>query len=192
MDSLSLSLATPNLPLVAILIGLLLTGTHLLGLLIPEPAMAWARSLPRSRFWGTIFLAIAALWTLLIAATTDLGEFSPMRNPILLGVALSSFLLWKFVPDFLASRSIGFLLLLAAHPVLETTFLQNGMLKMALALLAYGWALAGLFLVGMPYLQRDAITWFCASPWRWRVGCWPGLLYGLLLLIDGVRMSFLG
>ena len=192
MDSLSLSLATPNLPLVAILIGLLLTGTHLLGLLIPEPAMAWARSLPRSRFWGTIFLAIAALWTLLITATTDLGEFSPMRNPILLGVALSSFLLWKFVPDFLASRSIGFLLLLAAHPVLETTFLQNGLLKMALALLAYGWALAGLFLVGMPDLQRDAITWFCASPWRWRVGCWPGLLYGLLLLIDGVRMSFLG
>ena len=114
-----------------------------------------------------------------------------MRNLILLGVVASSVLLWKFVPDFLASRSIGFLLLLAAHPVLETTFLQTGLLRLALVLLAYAWALAGLFLVGMPYLQRDAITWFCAAPWRWKAGCWPGLLYGLLLLIDGVRMSFL-
>jgi hypothetical protein len=185
------SLTTPNLPLVAVLIGLLLTATHLLGLIAPEQAMAWALNLPRSRFWGTTLLAVAAVWTLLIVATTDLGEFSPMRNLILLGVIASSVLLWKFVPDFLASRSIGFLLLLAAHPVLDTTFLQTGLLKMALVLLAYAWALAGLFLVGMPYLQRDAIAWFCAAPWRWKAGCWPGLIYGLLLLIDGVRMSFL-
>ncbi len=186
-----ISLTTPNLPLVAILIGLLLSGSHLLGLLLPEQTMAWARRMPRSRFWGTLLLTVAAVWFLIILATTDLGEFSPMRNKLLLGVLVLSVLLWKFAPDFLASRSIGFLLLLGAHPVLETTFLQAGLLKMALVLLAYAWALIGLFLVGMPYLQRDAIEWFCSAPWRWKAACWPGLLYGLLLLIDGVRMSFL-
>jgi len=188
----SLNLATPNLPLLAILIGLLLTGAHLFGLLAPDLCISVARSFPRSRFWGTAILSLATLWTLLMAATTDLGEFSPMRNPIMLGIAASAFLLWKFVPDFLSSRSLGFVLLLAAHPVLETTFLQSGMLKLALVILAYCWALAGLFLVGMPYIHRDLITWICAQQWRWSLACWAGLLYGLLLLGDGVRLEVLG
>jgi hypothetical protein len=121
-----------------------------------------------------------------ITATTDLGEFSPIRNILMLGVIGGGILLWKFVPDFLSSRSIGFLFLLAAHPVLETTFLQHGVAKIALALLAYGWALAGLFLVGMPYLHRDLIGWICARKWRWDAVCWAGVAYGIILLVSGL------
>jgi hypothetical protein len=183
---------TPDLPLVAVIIGILLTGTHLFALLAPDLCIAWAKTFPRSRFWGTLLLIVAALWSLAIAATTDLGEFSPMRHLIVLGIAAGAFLLWKFVPDFLSSRSLGFLLLLAAHPVLETTFLQSGILKLALALLAYGWAIAGLFLVGMPYLHRDLIEWLSAKRHLWTMHCWMGMLYGMLLLIDGVRLEFLG
>jgi hypothetical protein len=110
----------------------------------------------------------------------------------MIGVVAAAFLLWKFVPDFLSSRSVGFLLLLAAHPVLETTFLQAGLLKIALAVLAYAWALVGLFLVGMPYLHRDAIAWVSEKRGRWDLHCWGGLLYGLLLLLDGVRLEMMG
>ncbi len=177
---------TPNLPLVALLIGALLAGVHLFGLVARETCITWARTVPRSRFWGTTLLALATLWTLYMTATTDLGEFSPMRNSIMIGVVAAAFLLWKFVPDFLSSRSLGFLLLLAAHPVLETTFLQHGVAKIALALLAYGWALAGLFLVGMPYLHRDLIGWICTQKWRWDLVCWAGMAYGILLLISGL------
>jgi hypothetical protein len=177
---------TTNLPLVALLIGALLAGVHLFGLVARETCITWARTVPRSRFWGTTLLALATLWTLYMTATTDLGEFSPMRNSIMIGVVAAAFLLWKFVPDFLSSRSLGFLLLLAAHPVLETTFLQHGVAKIALALLAYGWALAGLFLVGMPYLHRDLIGWICTQKWRWDLVCWAGMAYGILLLISGL------
>jgi len=104
-----------------------------------------------------------------------------MRHLIVAGVAVAGILTWRFVPDFLSSRSLGFRLLLAAHPVLESTFLQHGTLKL-LRLLAYVWALAGLFLVGMPYLHRDLIGWVCAERWRWNAACWAGILYGLLLL----------
>ena len=107
-------------------------------------------------------------------------------------VVTAAFLLWKFVPDVLSSRSLGFLLLLAAHPVLETTFLQAGLLKIALAVLAYAWVLVGLFLVGMPYLHRDAIAWVSEKRGRWDLHCWGGLLYGLLLLLDGVRLEMMG
>ena len=182
---------TPNLPLVAVLIGAFLLGTHLFGWLAPDFCMAQARSFPRSRLWSTLLLTFTALWLLAIATTSDLGEFSPMRNLVIIGIIAGAALLWYFVPDFLASRSVGFLLLLAAHPVLETTFLQSGILHLALALLAYGWAVTGLFFVGMPYLHRDLIGWVCAKKWRWNLACWAGILYGLLLLVNGVRLEIL-
>jgi hypothetical protein len=163
-------------------VGMAVAGSHLAGLLAAVPAITAAKAFPRSRFWGTALLAIAVIWTLGIAATTDLGEFSPMRRIIVIAVTAGGILTWRFVPDFLSSRSLGFLLLLAAHPVLESTFLQHGLLKLLLALLSYVWALAGLFLVGMPYLHRDLIGWVCNSRWRWNAACWSGLLYGLLLI----------
>ena len=177
---------TISLPFLAIMLGVVLAGTHLFGLVASGFLIKEAKAFPRSRLWGTLLLAIATLWTIAITATTDLGEFTPMRNLLLLGVLAGGVLLWKFVPDFLSSRSLGFLLLLAAHPVLETTFLQHGVAKVALALLAYGWALAGLFLVGMPYLHRDVIGWICIRKWRSDAACWAGVAYGLILIISGL------
>jgi len=175
-----------SLPLVAIVLGVALAGTHLFGIVASSFLIKEAKAFPRSRFWGTVLLGSAILWALGITATTDLGEFSPIRNFLMLGVIGGGILLWKFVPDFLSSRSLGFLFLLAAHPVLETTFLQHGVAKIALALLAYGWAFVGLFLVGMPYLHRDLIGWICARKWRWDIVCWAGVAFGVLLLISGL------
>lgn len=181
-----------QLPLIALLIGTVLAGTHLFALLAPDLCMGWASLFPRSRFWGTLLLFLSVGWTLLLAATSDLGEFSPMRPMVLVGTLVAGVLLWRFVPDFLSSRSLGFLLLLAANPVLESTFLQHGLLKIALALLAYAWALAGLFLVGMPSLHRDLIIWIVADGKRWSAACWAGLLFGLLLMIDAGRVILVG
>jgi hypothetical protein len=180
-----------NLAPLALVIGAVLAGAHFFALLAPQPCIAWARSIPRSRFWGTVLLAAAAIWTLFIVSTTDLGEFSPMRSFVLIAIVVGSLLLWKFVPDFLASRSLGFLLLLAANPVLEATFLQSGPVKIALALLAYAWALAGLFLVGMPYLHRDLLNWVSGSRLLWNLNCWAGILYGFFLLAGGLWLALL-
>lgn len=180
-----------SLTTVGLVVGFFIASSHLAGLLAADPAIAAAKAFPRSRFWGTLLLALAVLWTLAIASTTDLGEFSPMRSFVVIGIVLGSVLLWKFVPDFLASRSLGFLLLLAADPVLEATFLQTGPLKIALAFLAYVWALAGLFLVGMPYLHRDLINWVGGNRLLWNLSCWAGILYGLFLLGGGLRLEVL-
>jgi len=179
-------LSAPALGLTGILVGALVFLTHLAGVLAPGPLITGARAFPRSRFWGTLLVAAATLWAAWIANTTDLGEFTPIRTLIVLGSVAAGGLLWRFVPDFLSSRSLGFLLLLAAHPVLEATFLRTGPLKLGLALLAYGWALAGLFLVGMPVLHRDVIGWICARRERWTAACLGGLVYGLFLLIAGL------
>lgn len=175
-----------SLPLLGILLGSALVLTHLFGLLAPDFLLKEARTFVRSRFWGTLLLTVAALWTVAMTASTDLGEFTPMRNLLLLGILAGSFLLWKFVPDFLSSRSLGWILLLVANPVLETTFLQHGLLKILLTLLAYGWAVAGLFLVGMPYLYRDLINMMEKERWVWKFASLAGLVYGIALLTLGL------
>jgi hypothetical protein len=175
-----------SITLLGILLGAALALTHLFGLLAPEFLLNEARNLSRSRLWGTVLLMVTTLWTLAMTATTDLGEFNPMRDLLLAAILVGSILLWKFVPDFLFSRSLGFLLLLAANPVLQTTFLQHGPLKIMLTLLAYGWALEGLFLVGMPYLYRDFLDWVSVAKWRWSAISCAGLLYGIALLFLGL------
>jgi hypothetical protein len=43
----------------------------------------------------------------------------------------------------------------------------------------------------MPYLHRDLIGWIAAEKSRWNLACVAGLLYGALLLIDGLRLTIL-
>jgi hypothetical protein len=52
--------------------------------------------------------------------------------------------------------------------------------------LAYAWAVAGLAFVGMPYLLRDLLDWFAASPARWKISCLGGMAYGIALIVCAV------
>lgn len=180
------------LSLVAITLGLIITIKHLCTLFFPDYFKKLAKSFPRSRSWGTFFLFIAAAWAFILAATIDLGEFSSFRYLILMGIVASSILFWFFVPEFLAVRSLGFLALLAAKPLLDLTFLRSGLLPIMLSLLAYIWVIGGLFFVGMPYLLRNLITTITA-PERtqlWKQLSLLGMAYGLALVIGGLWMFF--
>jgi hypothetical protein len=173
------------LPIIALFLGLAMTIYHLLALLVPEPFKIFARRFPRSSFWGKFLFGITLLWALGLALTTDLGEFSSLRNSILVGIIIGGGLFGWLVPDFLSIRSIGFLALLAARPLLQLTFLQSGKLSCLLSILAYFWIVVGLFSVGMPYLLRNLIT-FITVPSRsslWSFLSLLGLLYGLLLIM---------
>jgi hypothetical protein len=54
--------------------------------------------------------------------------------------------------------------------------------RLSLVVLAYGWVIAGLFLVGMPFLLRDRIAWSTAAASRWRAICIAGVVYGGIVL----------
>ncbi|HLB34477.1 MAG: hypothetical protein A3F67_07245 [Verrucomicrobia bacterium RIFCSPHIGHO2_12_FULL_41_10] len=181
------------LPLIGFLLGLLLVIKHSLALSVPAAFQATLKTFPRSRCWGVLLLASAAIWTFCLVATSDLGEFSPWRTTILLGTIVSTGLFGWLVPEFLAVRSLGFILLLAAGPLLEATFLQSGLLPKMIAILAYLWIISGFFMVGMPYLLRNAIATLSAprQQWLWKLLSWIGLLYGILLLINSARLLIL-
>ena len=105
---------------------------------------------------------------------------------MLLGIVAGAVLSWIYVPEFLAVRALGMLLLLAAEPLLESAVLRNEPSRLLLVVLAYAWVIAGLFNVGMPYLLRDALQWLTARPIRLKSGALAGAAYGLALVVCAV------
>ncbi|MFA7235121.1 MAG: hypothetical protein WC076_13535 [Terrimicrobiaceae bacterium] len=163
--------------------GLLLIFGHAFALLRPEQTIAWAKAFPRSRGFATALLAIAAVWSFLLVQSIDLGEFSPLRNIMLMAIAAGAVLSWIYVPEFLAVRSLGMLLLLAAEPLMESAFLRAEPTRLLLVVLAYAWVIAGLFYVGMPYLLRDEIQWVAADRRRLASGALAGVIWGVALVV---------
>ncbi len=95
-------------------------------------------------------------------------------------------LAWLYVEEFLAARALGMLLLLAAEVLLESAALRSEPTRLLLVVLAYVWVLSGLFMVGMPYLLRDAVNLATASTRRWKLACFGGVAYGAALLVCAI------
>jgi hypothetical protein len=167
---------------VGLAVGLGLILSHGAALLAPDRIAAWLRQLPRSRPAGVILCTLAALWAFWLAATMDLGEFSPNRTLICGVVIAGAIMVPLLAEEFLAVRALGILALLAAEPLLGAAFLRPEQTRLLLVVLAYLWATAGLFMVGAPYLLRDLIGWVTAEPWRYRFAAWSGIGYGAALV----------
>lgn len=175
---------------VGLVVGLALMASHLAALLSPERVKSALAGLPRSRAAGLILCGLASVWAFWMAATMDLGEFTPNRTLICGVVLAGAVMVPLFADEFLAVRAIGILALLAAEPLLDAAFLRPEQSRLLLVVLAYGWAVAGLVLVGAPYALRDAVAWITASPWRYRVVAASGVAYGCVLIF--VSLAFFG
>lgn len=162
--------------------GFLLILTHAWAMAWPG-AIPSVRAFPRSRAAGTVLLIVAAVWSFLLVRSIDLGEFSRLRGIMLIGIVGGSILTWRFVEEFLAARALGMLLLLSADPLLESAMLRQEESRLLLVFLAYAWVVAGLFLVGMPYLLRDAVAFVTSRASVWRISAAAGLVYGIVLIV---------
>lgn len=170
----------------ALVVGLVWTVAHLAGLVAGEKAWPWIRAFPRSVAAGRVLLVVATVWFLVMVKGMDLGEFSPLRNGILVVGTAGAVLSWVFLSEFLAARASGMVALLAAEPVLEACFLRPELGRYPLVLLAYAWIVAGLFWVGMPYVLRDQIAWVTGGVKRWRAACAAGTVFGLIVIAGGL------
>lgn len=179
-----------SLRTVGLLAGFALLASHIFALVAADRLKPWLQAFPRSRSAGIVFCTIAALWAFWLAATMDLGEFTPNRTLICGVVIAGAVMVPLFAEEFLSVRALGILALLAAEPLLGAAFLRPEQTRLLLVILAYAWAVAGLVFVGAPYLLRDAINWILAAPGRYRLVAWAGVGYGLLLIV--VSLLFFG
>ena len=175
-----------SLRLTALVLGLLYLATHTPGALAPARVGAWLRPLPRNYPLGVALMLLATIWFVVLTGVMDLGEISNIRVQLMAVWAVAGVLLVIFVPGFLAMRGLGCLLLLAAALMLDAAFLALTPWRYAVTLLAYVWVISGMVLVYSPHLGRRAIDWATESDRRMRALCWPGVVFGLLLIVLGI------
>jgi hypothetical protein len=179
-----------SLRAVGLAVGIGLLVAHAVALAMPDKVSAWLKIFPRSRPAGLFLCSFAAVWAFWLAATMDLGEFSPQRVLICGVILAGAIMVPMFAEEFLAVRALGILALLAAEPLLGAAFLRPEESRLVLVVLAYLWATAGLVMVGAPYLLRDAIDWITAARWRYLLVAGAGVVYGLALI--AVSLLFYG
>jgi hypothetical protein len=177
-----------SLHLTGIVVGLLLIASHAMALAVPGSTQSFLRAFPRSRAWGAGLLLAGAAWAFWLVRTMDLGEFQPMRTALTVAVPAGALLTWMFVDEFLSVRALGIVALLAAEPLLEAAYLRPEVSRLVLVCLAYAWILAGLFLVGMPYILRDLTTWLLVRQSRYRAAAAAGIVCGVVILTCAITL----
>ena len=133
-----------------------------------------------------MLVIIAFAWTFIIWSCMDLGEFFKIEKAVQLILVAGCVGVIVYVKEFLAVRSLGFLMILAAAPILDSAFLKEPQTRLLIVALAYAIALKGMFWVGMPYLMRDQINWVLAKDKRYQIGAIAGAVYGLVVLVCAV------
>lgn len=178
----------PGIPLkiMGIIIGLWLIASHALALAKPDLVKPWLKRFPRNDRLGTILVIIAFAWAFIIWSCMDLGEFFKIEKPVQMILVAGCVGVIVYVKEFIAVRSLGFLMILAAAPILDSAFLKEPQTRLLIVAIAYAIALKGMFWVGMPYLMRDQINWVLAKDNRYKVGAIAGAVYGLVVLICSV------
>ncbi|MDX6767056.1 MAG: hypothetical protein SFU85_09715 [Candidatus Methylacidiphilales bacterium] len=177
-----------SLGLAAVVAGLLLLVSHLPVLFLPSKAPHLLASLPRHRILGWVLLALATLWFATLLGRIDLMEYTPHRLKFVLAVLVVGGLSAVYLEDFLAARALGALLLLAAQVLLDAAFLRDETSRLAVTCTAYAWIIAGMLLVGMPYLSRDVLAWLNDRPPRLTLAASLGAAWGLVLLVLGLAV----
>lgn len=166
-----------------LLAGAFLLVVHLIAIAKPAASKDWLKKFPRSRFFGTVLIAAAVIWSFLLLSKMDMGEFARLRNILMIGVVVGGFLAWRYVEEFLAVRALGMLALLAAEPLLGAAYQRPEVTRLFLVVLCYGWIVLGLFWVGIPWVLRNQIAWVTAQPQRYQLAAWAGAAYGAVLLV---------
>jgi len=175
-----------SLRIVAIIIGLLYIAVHLPGVLAPHWLVRRAKTFPRNYPLGIVLMLGATLWFVILTGVMDLGELSNLRFQMMAVWTLAGVAVVIFVPGFLALRGLGCLLLLGAALVLDATFLAQTPARYFLTVLAYFWVILGMVLVYSPHLGRDGLEKITATAGRCRLFSWPGITFGVLLLVLGL------
>ncbi|MCX7824019.1 MAG: hypothetical protein N2689_00485 [Verrucomicrobiae bacterium] len=171
---------------VAIIVGVLAIATRLPGVINPVKFREVMRKFPRAVWPGIVFLTIALVWSILIVhLANEEGMALPKSVVItfLLGVYVGMIVL-RF--DFLAARGLAILLLFFAKITVDAANQIETPWRLVMTVLAYAWAVMGMWFTVAPWRMRDMIEWSTASDRRTRALCAAGCGFGVFLILLGV------
>ena len=130
-----------------------------------SPDSAFAR-FPRNVWAGRILAALALLWSGWVLHAMPLEFLLPVQKWIWPAMIACIPLAWLSMPDLLSCRATGGILCLLPAPVLQVARFHPSQMRLAVVVLMYVFAVAGMVFVMYPYLMRNAMSWLSAGKAR--------------------------
>jgi hypothetical protein len=178
----------PSLSNVALGVGLLLALPQLYALANPAGWRAFLQKFPRHEGLGWALMGAATAWFVWLVSHATLADFSKYRPHMMAAFGAIGLLTCVYVKDYLAARGAALLLMLVAYFMLEAGRRRLGDTPFVYLnqLLAYVWAVAGMWFTISPWRLRDALEWNCRTDARLKALAAARLALGLLF----VTLSF--
>ncbi len=141
------------------------------------------KAFPRSQAATFLFFGAASLWFLYRIWTLSMADFGEFRVPLFIFFSAIAALSFYYVPDFLSVRGLAGLILLAAMPLLDASYMRYEFPILVFKAGIFAAIFIALWLGAQPYRMRDFISWLFQRPSHSKaIG--GGLLgYGLLLCV---------
>jgi hypothetical protein len=144
---------------------------------------------PRSRILGGALAALVVGWAAWNIHQGDLGAFNVHKRHLPLAAAAVWGALFWTVPELLAARMCGALLMLAANPALRAARLNDDPATWILSAAAYAWVGAGMALMLGPWRLRRGAEAALATPLRARAAGAALLALGAALFVLAARVA---
>ena len=171
---------------VAIILGVLTIATRLPGVINPAWFREIARKFPRSVVPGIIFLTITLVWSVIIVNIAN-EEGMALPKPAVIAFLFAIYIgmiVLRF--DFLAVRGLAILLLFFAKITVDSANQIETPWRLVMTVLAYAWAIMGMWFTVSPYRMRDMIGWATLNESRTRALCALGCGFGVFFILLGV------
>ncbi len=164
----------------------LLAGFALLA--APAACRAYVPGIGRHLPTAWVLTAVDLLWVAWIVNNASLGRFDALKPGLYLLTPLAFFLTIRYVDELLGARALGGLLLLMANPVLNAARWLDTDWRFVMTVLAYLWAIAGIWLTLSPFMWRRWTAPLLATDARARALGASKIAFGILLLVLALRV----
>ena len=152
----------------------------------PQQARRAILAFPRHRLSAWVLTAGALVWTGFALHAMPMGGLSHLKRYIWPIAPVAFILLAYYLPELLAPRALGGLLLLWPTPMLDAARWHPSPWRYAITLSAYVMVVAGMMLVMTPYRLRLWSARWIETDARLRAAGYGKLAYGLVMLALGL------
>jgi hypothetical protein len=190
MDSLEkFLLSPPALRTIAILIGLLSLIGSAWALNSTASFEKFLQGLPRNQTWSRALRLINVIWSTPLTANFLRSMEVPdqfLWMVYFIAAPVAFLYILRYVNNYLGARMVGWLMILAAKPILFACLVRNEPSKFVLVVLAYYWIITGMLMVAAPHFLRDIIAFYLEKPKLLRRMLQLKSAFGVLLIAMGL------
>ena len=175
-----------HLAMVSLLLGSTLVLLSVPLLAAPAAARNVLVRFPRNRIAGCVLAAGDLVWAGILLWRMPLGWFDQYKGLLVVLTPVTIVLVWIFMDELLAARSLGGLLVLVPAPILAAARWHGAPLRLVVVIVAYAMAVIGMVLIVSPYKLRQWFGRRCLVDRSCRTWGSVGTALGLSVILLGL------